>query len=291
MTVRSTMARSRSRLAVEPAEATKPMQPVQPTGPAKHGDVTAESNYIAALARGLTVMRSFAGQRSQLTMAEIAKLVGLPRATVRRCLITLSSLGYIETTGKYYRLTPQVLTLSQAYFSSNPLPRVAQTYIEQVSEAVGESCSVSVLSGDEVIYVARSSRKRAASVHRDIGQNLPAYCTSMGRVLLANLDQAQLDTYFKRITLKKFTHETVVDEATLRGILDQVRRREFCLIDGELEHNLRAIAVPLRDATGKVIAAVHISTEASRSSKEKIRNEFLPVLRSAALQMRSMLVN
>jgi len=252
--------------------------------------VTTDNNYIAALARGLAVMRSFAGQRNQMTMAEIAKLVGLPRATVRRCLITLSSLGYIDTNGKYYRLTPQVLTLSQAYFSSNPLPRVAQPYIEQVSEAVGESCSVSVLTGDEVIYVARSTRKRAASVHRDVGQNLPAFCTSMGRVLLANLEDAELDRYFKRVTLKKFTHETVADEATLRGILELVRRREFCLIDGELEHNLRSIAVPVRNSVGKVIAAAHISTEADRSPKEKVRNEFLPVLRMAVSRMRPLLI-
>ncbi len=253
-------------------------------------DPTADNNYIAALARGLAVMRSFAGQRNQLTMAEIAKLVGLPRATVRRCLITLNALGYIDSNGKYYRLTPQVLTLSQSYFSSNPLPRVAQPYIEQVSEAVGESCSVSVLTGDEVIYVARSTRKRAASVHRDVGQNLPAFCTSMGRVLLANLEPDALDAYFKRVTLKKFTHETVTDEAMLRGLLEQVRRREFCLIDGELEHNLRAVAVPVRDQSGKVIAAAHISTESSRTPKEKMRNEFLPVLRSAVSQMRPLLL-
>jgi IclR family transcriptional regulator, pca regulon regulatory protein len=258
--------------------------------PDEDQDASTDSNYIAALARGLAVMRSFAGQRNQLTMAEIAKLVGLPRATVRRCLITLTSLGYIDTNGKYYRLTPQVLTLSQAYFSSNALPRVAQPFIEQVSEALGESCSVSVLTGDEVIYVARSSRKRAASIHRDIGQNLPAYCTSMGRVLLASLSEPELDAYFKRVTLKKFTPETVADEVTLRGILDQVRKREFCLIDGELEHNLRAIAIPVRDSAGKVIAAAHISTESSRIPKDKIRNEFLPVLRAAVSQMRSMLI-
>lgn len=252
-------------------------------------DASTDANYIAALARGLSVMRAFAGQHSQLTMAEIAKLLDLPRATVRRCLITLSATGYVDANGKYYRLTPQVLTLSQAYYSSNPLPRVAQPYIEEVSETVGESCSISVFTGDEVIYVARSTRKRAASIHRDVGQNLPAYCTSMGRVLLAYLDESELDAYFKRVTLKKFTHETVTDETALRSILEQVRRREFCLIDGELEHNLRAIAVPVRNATGKVIAAAHISTEASRTPKDKMRNEFLPVLRGAVSQMRALL--
>lgn len=256
---------------------------------AKGSDTTADTNYIAALARGLAVMCSFSGQRSHLTMAEIAKLVVLPRATVRRCLITLNALGYVNVTGKYYSLTPQVLTLSQTYFSSNPLPRIAQPFIEQVSEELGESCSVSVLSGDEVIYVARSARKRMASVHRDIGQNLPAYCTSMGRVLLASLNAAELDAYFKRVKLVPFTSETVTDEATLRGILDQVRKHEFSMIDGELEYNLRAIAVPVRDSTGKIIAAAHISTEASRTPKEKMRNKFLPALRSAVLQMRPFL--
>jgi len=253
-------------------------------------DAAADTNYIAALARGLSVMRCFAGQRNQLTMAEIAKLVGLPRATVRRCLITLGALGYIDANGKYYRLTPQVLTLSQAYFSSNPLPRIAQPFIEQVSEAVGESCSVSVLTGDEVIYVARSARKRAASIHRDVGQNLPAYCTSMGRILLAHLQPPELDAYFRRVSLKKFTPDTVVDEGALRGLLEQARKREFCLIDGELEHNLRAVAVPVRDSAGKVIAAAHISTEGDRTPKEKMRNEFLPVLRAAVSQMRPLLL-
>ena len=112
----------------------------------------------------------------------------------------------------------------------------------------------------------------------------------MGRVLLANLEDAELDRYFKRVTLKKFTHETVADEATLRGILELVRRREFCLIDGELEHNLRSIAVPVRNSVGKVIAAAHISTEADRSPKEKVRNEFLPVLRMAVSRMRPLLI-
>lgn len=253
-------------------------------------DATTNQNYIVALARGLSVMRVFTGHLDRLTLAEISKLVNLPRATVRRCLITLNTLGYIEATGKYFRLTPQVLTLSQAYFSSNPLPRIAQNYIEQVSERVGESCSVSVLTGDEVIYVARSSLKRAASIQRDIGQNLPAYCTSMGRVLLSSLANDELDAYFKRVTLKKFTHETITDEAALRRRLDEVRRNDFCLIDGELEHNLRAVAVPLRDASGRIVAAVHISTEASRTSRKQMESKFLPVLREAASQIRPLLI-
>ncbi len=254
------------------------------------GASLADQNYIVALARGISVMRSFARHRDRLTLAEISKLVDLPRATVRRCLITLNALGYVETDGKYFRLTPQVLTLSQAYFSSNPLPRIAQRFIEQVSERVGESCSLSVLTGDEVIYVARSTLKRAASVHRDVGQNLPAYCTSMGRILLASLEDAELNAYFKRVVLQKFTHQTVTDERKLRRLLDQIRRDDFCLIDGELEHDLRAIAVPVRNAMGKVVAALHISTQATRVNKERMEAEFLPALRGAVSEIRPLLI-
>jgi IclR family pca regulon transcriptional regulator len=249
-----------------------------------------EKNYITALARGLSVMRAFAHQRSRLTLAEISKLVGLPRATVRRCLITLNRLGYIDTNGKYFRLTPQVLTLSQAYFSSNPLPHVAQPHIEQVSAAVGESCSLSVLTGDEVVYIARSSRKRQASIHRDVGVNLPAYCTSMGRVLLADLPPADLDAYFSRVQLKKFNHKTVTDEATLRKILAQVRKADYCVIDGELEYSLHAIAIPVRNAAGNIVAAMNVSSENTRTTIKQLQTQALPVMRQAVSRIRIALV-
>lgn len=249
-----------------------------------------EKNYIAALARGLSVMRAFSNQRNELTLAEISKLVNLPRATVRRCLITLNTLSYIETTGKYFRLTSQVLTLSQAYFSSSPLPNISQPYIEQVSKTVGASCSISVLVGDEVIYVARSSRKRSASVHREVGVNLPAYCTSMGRVLLANLPKADLNSYFKRVVLTKYNHKTIVDKTMLREILDAVKQDEYCIIDGELELDLRAIAIPVRTMSGKIVGAAHISTEQDRTTIKQLQNDFLPVLRQAVAQIRRSLV-
>ena len=249
-----------------------------------------DKNYIAALARGLSVMRAFAHQRERLTLAELSRLVDLPRATVRRCLITLQALDYVETEGKYFRLTPQVLTLSQAYFSSSPLPHIAQSHIQQVSETVGESCSVSVLTGDEVVYVARSPRKRKASIHREVGANLPAYCTSMGRVLLANLAAGELDAYFARVSLKKFNHKTITDQAVLRRILEQVRKDEFCIIDGELEHDLRAIAVPLRNSAGTVVAAVNVSTDGSRMTVKQLQSQALPVMRQAVSKIRNALV-
>ena len=259
--------------------------------PEDNGAGASEKNYIAALGRGLSVIRAFARQRNRMTLAEISKLVDLPRATVRRCLLTLNALGYIEATGKYFRLTPQVLTLSQAYFSSSPLPYVAQPNIERVSESVGESCSISVLTGDEIVYVARSSRKRQASIHREVGVNLPAYCTSMGRVLLANLSPEALNIYFSRVELKKFNHKTVTDETTLRKIFAQIRENDYCVIDGELEPDLRAIAIPVRDNTGQVVAAMNVSNSTNRMTVRQLETQVLPVMRSATAKIRNALVS
>jgi IclR family pca regulon transcriptional regulator len=245
---------------------------------------------ITALARGLAVIRAFSGHDEHMTLAEIAKIVDLPRATVRRCLLTLEALGYVEMRGKFFRLAPQVLTLAQAYLSSSLLPRVALPFLERLSEALGESCSVSVLHGEQVIYVARSTRKRLGSLHRDVGTHLPAYCTSMGRVLLAYLPESELDAYFKHAALKPFTRFTVTDEKALRDILAEIRRREFCVIDQELELDLRGIAVPLRNASGRVVAAMNASTQASRTGNKQMTDIFIPALRGAATERRPLLL-
>ncbi len=260
-------------------------------GSPEHDAESLGGDYVTALARGLAVIRAFAYQRDQLTLTEISRLVELPRATVRRCLLTLHVLGYIELNGRYFKLSPKVLTLSQAYFSSNQMPHIARPYIEQVSNAVGESCSLSVLAGDEVIYIARSSRKRAASIERGVGFNMPAYCTSMGRVLLANLTPGQLDDYFARVQLRRFNEKTVTSEAELRRILAEVRESDYATIDGEMEPTLRAIAVPVRNMSGMVVAAAHVSTDAARVSIEKMETVFLPALRGAVSKIRNALLS
>jgi IclR family pca regulon transcriptional regulator len=245
---------------------------------------------ITALARGLAVIRAFAGRDEQMTLADLAKVVGLPRATVRRCLLTLEALGYVEARGRLFHLAPQVLTLAQAYLSSSLLPRVALPFLERMSEELAESCSVSVLHDDQVIYVARSTRKRLASLHRDVGTRLPAYCTSMGRVLLANLSDREIDGYLKRSSREPFTRFTVVEADKLRGILAETRKREFCLVDQELELDLRSIAVPVRNASGRVVAALNVGTQASRTNKRRMLDSFLPVMRAAVSEMRALLL-
>ena len=141
----------------------------------------------------------------------MARIVSLPRATVRRCLLTLEKLGYVESSGRFFSLSPQVLTLAQAYLSSSPLPRVAQSFLERVSDTLGESCSLSILHKDEVIYIARSTRKRIGSLHRDVGSHLPAHCTSMGRVLLAALSDKELDAFLATAKLESHTRYTITD--------------------------------------------------------------------------------
>jgi IclR family pca regulon transcriptional regulator len=249
-----------------------------------------DRSFVTALARGLSVMKAFSRQSDRLTLSDVARIVSLPRATVRRCLLTLEKLGYVESSGRVFGLSPQVLTLAQAYLSSSPLPRVAQGFLERVSETLGESCSLSILHKDEVIYVARSTRKRIGSLHRDVGSHLPAHCTSMGRVLLAALPATELARFFREATLEAFTKSTVVKERALRAILDKVARQGYCIVDQELEPDLRSLAVPVHNAAGSVAAALNVSAQASRTGRKQMIDEFLPVLRDTTLQMRPLLI-
>ncbi len=247
-------------------------------------------SYVTALARGLCVMRAFESQSDRLTLSDLSRVVDLPRATVRRCLVTLEALGYVERNQRFFSLSPQVLTLAQAYLSSSPLPRVAQSALERVSDALGESCSLSILHGDEVIYIARSTRKRIGSLHRDVGSHLPAHCSSMGRVLLATLSATDRDAFFAGAKLEAFTHETIVDKKKLRAVIENVQRNGYCIVDQEFELDLRSIAIPVVNASGRAIAALNVSAQATRTGKKQMLDDFLPVLKDAALKMRPLLI-
>ena len=246
--------------------------------------------YVTALARGLSVMKAFDDQHAQLTLSDVARIVGLPRASARRALLTLQSLGYVDGNGRMFSLSPQVLTLARAYLASSPVPRVAQGFLEHVSESLGESCSLSILHGDEVIYIARSTRKRIGSLHRDVGAHLPAHCTSMGRVLLAALPDTDLNASIAATKLQSFTPFTTIDTDELRDIIQKVHRNGYSLVDQELEIELRSIAVPVYNAGGRVIAAMNVSAQAGRTTKKHMVDRFLPALRDAAMKMRPLLI-
>ncbi len=244
-----------------------------------------DPNFMTSLARGLAVLTAFSDQRRSLTMAQVSHKTGIPRASVRRCLHTLIQLGYAEMDGNHFALKPKVLTLGYSYLSSTPLTVSAHPYLNQVSRTLNESCSLAVLQDDEVLYVGRSATSRIMSVSLTTGSRLPAYCTSLGRVLLAHLDQEQLDAYFARIALKAMTERTVVSEQRLRDILAEVREQGYALVEEELEMGLRSIAVPVRGASGSVIAALNVGAHAARVSSRKMKEEFLPVLLKGAQEL------
>lgn len=252
-------------------------------------EVHDDRRFITSLARGLDVLKAFTDQDERLTLAEISTLVNLPRATVRRCLFTLQQLGYVEVHGRFHRLAPQVLTLARAYLSSSTLPRVLGPFLERLSEQVQESCSVSVLDGGEIIYVARSVRKRVASLHRGVGSRLPAYCTPMGRILLAFLEEKEKEAYLEKVRMDRITAATVTDRSLLRKLLENARNKEFDFSDSEVELDLLAIAVPLRSSSGRVVAALHISAHRSRADRRRMEREFLPAMRQTASDVQPLL--
>lgn len=241
-----------------------------------------DPNFMLSLARGLQVLQAFSDQRRSLTIAQLSHRTGIPRASVRRCLHTLMSLGYAEADGNNFSLKPKVLSLGYSYLSSTPLTVSAHPYLNQISRSLNESCSLAVLQEDEVLYVGRSAASRIMSVSLTTGSRLPAYCTALGRTLLAHLAPPELDAYLERVPLKAMTERTVVNPERLRDILDGIRADGYAIVEEELEIGLRSIAVPVRGASGNVLAALNIGAHAARVSKRKMQEEFLPALLQGA---------
>jgi len=247
-------------------------------------------DFLEALARGLRVLEAFNHDRKQLTLSDVAKLVDLPRASVRRTLHTLVQLGYAEVNDRLFRLTPRVLTLARAYLLSNAVTGILQPALERLSEQVGESCSAAVLSGDDIMMIAHASPKRIIPVSAQIGFRLPAIATSLGRVLLAALDDRQLDGFLARVQPRKVTRFSVVDKDKLRMTILKVRHDGYALADQEVEIGFRSIALPLRKLDGKVIAALNIGVHSERASLQAMCGLFLPKLRALADELQQQLI-
>lgn len=237
---------------------------------------------VQSLERGLAVIRAFDAEHPQMSLSEVARATGLTRAAARRFLHTLVGLGYMRTDGRLFALRPRVLELGYAYLSSLTLPEVAMPHLEELVSQVHESTSVSVLDGDEVVYVVRVSTKRIMTVAISVGTRFPAHATSMGRVLLAARSDEWLSGYLASARLRAITGHTVTDPDTLLEELRQVRRQGWSMVDQELEEGLRSVAAPVTDGTGQVVAAVNLSAQAQRWSSERIEAELLPPLLKTA---------
>jgi IclR family pca regulon transcriptional regulator len=255
------------------------------------GAFAGDPDFMASLARGLAVIRAFSQQRQRLSIAQISLRTGISRAAVRRCLYTLGRLGYVGSDDeRNFMLRPRVLALGHAYLSSAPLATSAQPLLDQVSASLRESCSMAILDADDIVYVARSSSStRLMSIDLGIGSRLPAFCTSMGRVLLAGLSASQLAEYLRRAVLTPYTNRTLVSKDKLREAIVAARETGYAIVDQELEIGLRSIAVPVLDAGGRPACALNISTQAARVATTEMEKRFLPALRAAAAEL-SMLV-
>ena len=246
------------------------------------------SLFVQSFARGLEVIRAFQPGQGALTLTEVAQKTGYSRATVRRFLHTLVQLGYVRTDGKTFSLTPKIMSLGYAYLSSQPLPTRLAPILEELSSKLGESTSASVLEGTDVVYIARQQTRKIMHVAITVGTRFPAYATSMGRVLLAGLDETGLDAYFNHVDLEPLTPRTTVNEESLREELATIREQGWCLVDQELEIGLRSLAVPVYDRDGKVVAALntsmpaHVDVDAEDIEAQTAR--VLPLLKAASAQ-------
>lgn len=245
--------------------------------------------YVQSFARGLQVIRSFSAQAPQQTLSEVAQRTGLTRAGARRILLTLEGLGYVRCNGRQFSLAPRILDLGFAYLSSLPLWNLAEPVMERLVEEVKESCSASVLDGADVVYVLRIPTHKIMSINLGVGSRLPAYCTSMGRTLLAELDERALDELVREHPLVRRTARTIVDAAALKAELARVREQGWCIVDQELEEGLVSLSAPIRDRGGRAIAAMNISGQVNRTSAAYMVENFLPKLRAAATEISRML--
>jgi IclR family pca regulon transcriptional regulator len=240
------------------------------------------ADFVQSLERGLAVIRAFDHEHPELTLSEVAARTGVTRAVARRFLLTLAALGYVRSDGRFFSLTARVLELGYSYLSSMTLPEVAQPHLEHLSAGVHESSSVSVLEGTDIVYVARVAVSRIMTVSINVGTRFPAYATSMGHVLLAGLSRAELEAYFVVARLDRLTDRTVTAPDRLRSELAKVTAQGWAMVDQELEEGLRSVAAPIHDRRGRVVAAVNLSTHASRTTAESVEKDLVPPLLETA---------
>jgi IclR family pca regulon transcriptional regulator len=237
--------------------------------------VNKSSDVIAAFTKGLRVIEAFDAQHPRLSVAETARRTGLDRATARRCLLTLAAEGYAAHDGKYYTLTPRVLRLGMAALATLPLAQIVQPWLDQLSERVGQSASVAIRDDTEIVYLARAAQKRVMSIGLMPGSRLPAHCTSLGRVLLAALPETEARAIVVRSDLAPRTALSLTDPEEIMSRIAAARDEGHAIIDQEVEIGLRSIAVPLRNARGRTVAALNLGMAAAQENAAALAETYL----------------
>jgi IclR family pca regulon transcriptional regulator len=241
-----------------------------------------DREYVAALERGLRIIQAFDAEHPEMTLSEVARATGLSPATARRCLLTLQRLGHVGMNGRRFLLRPRVLALGAAFLRSMNLETIAQPYLQDIVDRVGDGSSLAVLDGADILYLVHVATRRMIRLTVSVGTRFPAYATSLGRMQLAHLDTCALDLYLATTPFTAFTEHTVTDPARLRAVLLRARADGFTAIRDELDYGITSVAVPIVDARAGVIAAINCSAYSGRMSMEELVELRLPLLRDAA---------
>ncbi|NIZ09600.1 IclR family transcriptional regulator C-terminal domain-containing protein [Pseudooceanicola sp. HF7] len=244
---------------------------------------------ISGLAKGLSVIETFSAERPRQSITDVSNASGLDRATSRRCLLTLTELGYASYDGKYFTLTPRVLRLGTACLATLPLAQIVQPMLDRMSDALGESSSISILDDLEIVYIARATQRKVMSIALMPGSRLPAFCTSMGRILLAALPEDEARARLERMERTPRTPLTLTDVDALMQHLAEVRSTGYSMNDQEIEMGLRSIAVPVYDSRGQVVAALNLGLPVRGEAPEEIPPRYLPPLRALQQELRGVL--
>jgi IclR family pca regulon transcriptional regulator len=248
------------------------------------------TDFVESLDRGLRLLERFGTTSGPMTLSDLARAAGLPRATARRILFTLERGGFVATDGKLFTLTPHVLTLAASYLRSSQVVTVLQPVLDRIATAAQEISSLSVLDGDQVVFIARGSPARVFSAGLDIGYRLPAFCTSVGRAMLGQFDDAELASRLAKMRREPTTAHTVTDPKLLFAAIIADRDKGYSLVDREAESGFRSISVPIRRYDGAIIAAINMGAHVDRISTGEMIDRFLPLLREGADSVKSMLL-
>jgi IclR family pca regulon transcriptional regulator len=255
---------------------------------ARFGD---DPNFVTALARGLAVMLALSDKKRRMSIAQVSHRTGIPRAAARRSLHTLSKLGFVAADeARRFYLRPRVLSFSHAYLSSSPLAVLAQPILDRLGETLHEACSLGILDGDEIVYLARSASSRIMSPALNVGRRLPAYCTSIGQVMLAHLAPQDLEGYLSRTRCYPYTEYTLTSPEKLRSVLNDVRESGYAFASQQMESRLCTLAVPVRDTGGNFVAGINVILQGRLVAASDMAARFAGPLQDAAMELGSLLI-
>ncbi|MCG4262465.1 helix-turn-helix domain-containing protein [Acetobacter senegalensis] len=247
-------------------------------------------DYSEALARGLAIICTFSAEKRRMTLSEIAREVDLPKATVRRTLITLEQLGYMRSEGRLFTLTPDILRIARAYLTCNAISDIIQPACERLTKTTDEGTAAAVIHNDEVVMIARSVPAQAALLDVGIGFRISAYNSALGRILLSDKTDDKLAAYFAATPLKKSTPFTITDPEVIKDEVLAARKNGFAYACQEAEYGYHSVAVPLRKFNGSMVAALHIGTRIEKVTREEMLSHFMPMLMEEAERLNRQLI-